>query len=86
MVVALNTKLQVFLKTFLLNNICLLTNISMAVVSSVNPFLLGSVWFTIYHCIWRFLYMYSICYRTKIYVTLTLTQFISDKNNIITQV
>ena len=47
MVVVLNRTLQVFLKTSLLNSIFLLTNISMDAISSINPFLLRSVWFTI---------------------------------------
>ena len=40
MVVVLNNKLQVFLKTFLLNNNLVLTNISMEAISSINLFLL----------------------------------------------
>ena len=65
MVSDLNSTLQVFLKTSLLKNIFLMTNISIEAISSTNLFLLRSVWFTIYHCFNRFLYMYNISNVTE---------------------
>ena len=65
MVVILNSTLQVFLKVSLLNIIFQLTNISMDAVSSIKSFLLGSVWFNIYHCFNRFLYMHNISHATE---------------------
>ena len=44
-VVVLNSKLQIFLKTSLLSNTFVLTKNSMDAISSIKPFLLGSVWF-----------------------------------------
>ena len=45
----------------------------MDVISIINLFLLGSIWFTIYHCLNRFLYMYKIFQLTEqnLYVQVT---------------
>ena len=37
-------------KVTLIKNIFLSTNISIDAISSINLFLFGSIWFTIYHC------------------------------------
>ena len=45
----------------------------MDATSIINLFLLGSIWFTIYYCLNRFLYMYKIFQLTEqnMYVQLT---------------
>ena len=55
----LNSPLQVLLETFLL------TNLSINTILSINLFLLGSIWFLIYHCFNRFLYMYNMSHVTE---------------------
>ena len=73
MFVFLNSTLQVLLKTPVFCNIFQLTNISMGTIASIYLFQLGSIWFIIYRCFNRVLYMYNISHITeeKVHVQVT---------------
>ena len=66
MVVVLNSTLQVLLKTFQLKQQFPINEYIYGSNIEDKLFLLESVWFCIYHCFNRFLYVYhATCYRTK---------------------